>query len=220
MTKHLFLYGGDPTLEEPGREFAKLAGGEDGSVVLLILRREGWESYLPRYTEVWKKEGLTQIDVVMDREDGRLDVEEAVRLIKKATGIFIGGGDTGRYHELYTQSRVKEAIRSQVSDGIPFGGNSAGALIAPEKCLISPNDSEDGEPKQLEGLGLITSLGVAVHYTEWDEEKPFREALDRAKLSDGIGIDEQACAYLKNGRIERTYGENVHTVSGRDLFRF
>ncbi|TMW70295.1 Type 1 glutamine amidotransferase-like domain-containing protein [Alteribacter natronophilus] len=220
MTKHLFLYGGNPSIEKPGRLFAKLAGKEEGRVALLIERRDGWESYLPRYTVPWEKEGLTSVDVVMDEKDGTLDVEAAVKTIREATGIFIGGGNTEHYHALYTRPEIKEAILAKVKSGAPFGGNSAGALIAPETCLISPSDSDDREPKKLEGLGLLTSLAVSVHYTEWNEEKAFRKAMKHAGLKDGIGIDENACVHLKNGRIEEKFGEHVHTVSRSDLLKF
>lgn len=50
QTRKLYLLGGNTSQEEANSHFAKATGGENAHIALLIVYREGYEAFLPRYT--------------------------------------------------------------------------------------------------------------------------------------------------------------------------
>ncbi|WP_179298735.1 GNAT family N-acetyltransferase [Evansella halocellulosilytica] len=212
MTRTCYLFGANPSLEGPSKEFAEKAGGRNAHIALLILRRPDWEQYMPMYTDPWKEAGVTNISVIMPREDGKLGVDESLKVLHDATGIFIGGGDTEKYYSYYCDRQVRNAIKEKYVKGIPVAGCSAGALLLPNTCILSPNDTATGERKILEGIGLLEDIGISVHFTEWNDRKNIEVSMKEAGLTKGYGIDEQACIRFDNERYVKSFGESVHLI--------
>ena len=101
-------------------------------------------------------------------------------------------------------------------NGVPIAGNSAGALILPETCLISPLDNEQSVMLFKQGVGLLSNVLISVHYTEWSDQSNLLEGMRTKKVKRGIGIDEQACAVFINGQLAYSLGEAVHEVIFED----
>ncbi|OAB42766.1 cyanophycinase [Paenibacillus antarcticus] len=214
--KYLFLFGANPSLEEANELFIQKSGGQNAKIVLLIMNRSGWEEYLPRYTDVWKRNGVVHISVILPDDNGELNEKIAEELLQEATGIFIGGGDTEKYHAYYAMEPIKSILKDCYSKGVPIAGSSAGALILPEICLISPKDSSNGEMLSKAGIGLLSDILIGVHFTEWNDKVNLLEGMKNHKIRYGIGIDEEACALFKNGKFESEFGEYVHHIEIND----
>lgn len=69
------------------------------------------------------------------KEDGNLSPTELEKL-RECTGVFMCGGDTRRYHEVYVKSEARGIIADLYQSGRPYGGLSAGALVVPRTCLV------------------------------------------------------------------------------------
>ncbi|WP_226038185.1 Type 1 glutamine amidotransferase-like domain-containing protein [Aquibacillus saliphilus] len=206
---YLFLFGGNPSQSEGSKTFAKQAGKEHAKIALLIIYREGWQDYLARYTEQWIKSGVNpeNIEVIIPDQDGKLNYEAATWIIEAATGIFIGGGHTQTYHSLYTKEPFKRLIQAKYKKGTPVAGNSAGALLTTQTMLLSPYDTDSGEPIILNGLGLISNILVSVHYTKWNDADNFKKGLLKTGITTGYGIDDNACLVFKNNKVHSYLGE-------------
>jgi cyanophycinase len=215
--KYLFVFGGNPSLERANKAFIEHAGGKDAMVALLIMNREGWQEYIPRYTTTWKDQGVEQYSVILPDDEGHLNYEETISILRKSTGIYIGGGDTEKYHSYYAKEPIKELLKECYNKGTPIAGCSAGSLILPETCLISSNDTHSAEMIVKEGVGLLSNLVISVHYTEWSEEQHLLEGMKKLKTRQGFGIDEEACAVFKNGKYEYTIGNAVHNLEITDF---
>lgn len=85
---------------------------------------------MPRYCEPWLGLGAAAVTVVAPPLDA-----DALAAIADCTGIFIAGGDTRRYHDVYGAPAVAAQIQARVRAGIPCAGLSAGALLLPDVCL-------------------------------------------------------------------------------------
>lgn len=84
--------------------------------------------------------------------------------LRKAAGIFVGGGNTFRLlNELY-RLELLQVIREQVRDGMPYLGVSAGTNIA---CptIKTTNDMPIVMPPSLDALGLVP-FQINPHYFE------------------------------------------------------
>jgi cyanophycinase len=217
VNKYLFLFGANPTLEEANEMFIRRAGGRKAKLVLMIMYRSGWEEYLPKYTDTWKRHGVERYSVIIPNDQGKLNELEAIELLREATGIFIGGGDTEQYHAYYATDPIKSILQDRYNEGVPIAGSSAGALILPEICLISPNDSNNGEVLSKVGVGLLSDILIGVHYTEWSDESNLLAGMKEHKIRYGIGIDEEACAVFINGKFESEIGDSVHHIEIDDF---
>ncbi|NIM04815.1 MAG: type 1 glutamine amidotransferase-like domain-containing protein [Armatimonadetes bacterium] len=217
----LFLIGGtqDDILDTVADEFVAAAGGRDATTALLMIGGQGWERYLPRYLQPWEKRGATKYHLIVPRHDGFLDLPAATSDLRAASGIFIAGGQTSRYHQLYASEPIRSVIRQRCSDGVPFAGLSAGALLAPDVCLLRATPNTPNQALEVvEGLGLVSDLIVEVHFTEGPGTLPtLLDGMSRTKTRRGLGIGESACAVLDNGRLRRVVGSGVYEVTMTDF---
>ncbi|WP_339218534.1 cyanophycinase [Paenibacillus sp. FSL W7-1279] len=214
--RYLFLLGGNSFQREANRQFIEQAGGSNARIVLCIMNRPGWEEYVPLFQQMWAESGAQDVKVIVPDDDGKLDMEQAEQVLTQATGIFIGGGNTEKYHHYYATGRFKELLINGYENGVPIAGNSAGALILPETCLISPLDNEQSVMLFKQGVGLLSNVLISVHYTEWSDQSNLLEGMRTKKVKRGIGIDEQACAVFINGQLAYSLGEAVHEVIFED----
>lgn len=206
----LFLQGGGPPFEALfGEKFAAHSLKEKGKVAILLVEREGWESYLPQYTDILKVNGVKEFFyLLLTPEPTNEELEE----LRTCTGIIIGGGETERYRDYIVDTDLGTLIREQYNKGIPIAGFSAGALISPEHCIIPPIDNSKNEHLFLKGLGLLKDLVVSVHYTFWEEEKNLKAAIIKTGVSVGYGIDDEAGLYFEN--------EKLVAIDGGDVYAF
>src|SRR3954468_9201804 len=109
--------------------FVGLAGGEQARVAINPTASEEAEEAGKRYLKAFGKMGVAEADWlrVERREDA--NAESALDLLRKATGIFITGGDQARLVALLAGTLVMECIRQRNAEGIVVAGTSAGASI-------------------------------------------------------------------------------------------
>ncbi|MCK4473473.1 MAG: Type 1 glutamine amidotransferase-like domain-containing protein, partial [Anaerolineae bacterium] len=161
----LFLLGGSAAFNVVAEEFVPAAGGRNATIVLLMQGGSGWEKYVPEYTQPWTRRGASRCYSIVPDENGALDLDAVSARLREATGIFIGGGHTPTYHRLYGTEPIRSIIRESYQKGVPIAGVSAGALIAPTICVLTPDETGDASLKTVAGLGLVSDLIVGVHFT-------------------------------------------------------
>ena len=215
--KLLFLLGGSAAFDVAAEEFVPAAGGCNSTIVLLMQGGRGWEKYVPEYTQPWIRRGASRYYPIAPGEDGTLDLDAVSAKLREATGIFIGGGHTPTYHRLYATEPVRSIIRESYHHGVPIAGCSAGALIAPEICVLPPDETDDASLRIVTGLGLIGELVVGVHFTEGNALPGMLEAMTRTQTRTGLGIDGSACAAFEDGQFKRVLGQAVYEIVMTDF---
>lgn len=204
MEQHLFLFGGGPPFgDEHGKAFAEISSKRKGSVAILCLDRPGWCSYMPKYQNVLESYGVTSFKYYPLSDSTSI-------LATDCSGIIICGGETGKYYESVVDTSLGMEIKSLYQEGVPVAGFSAGALICPEHCVISPKDNSRNEQIFLKGLGLIDHCVISVHFTEWNDEENLKRAMDKTGCWTGYGLDDGASIYYKQDRLYSIDGEQVH----------
>jgi cyanophycinase len=213
----LFLLGGSAAFDVVAEEFVSAAGGRDAIIALLMQGGGGWKKYVPEYTEPWTRRGASRYDPIAPEENGTLDLHAVSAKLRKATGIFIGGGHTPTYHHLYATEPVRNILRESYHRGVPIAGVSAGALIAPEICVLPPDETDDGSLQIVDGLGLVSDLIIGVHFTERKALPSVLEAMARTHTRTGWGIDEPACAVFEDGQFKGALGRSVYEIVMTDF---
>lgn len=205
-----------PEFGPTSRPFLAAAGGKASRIALLFMSgAPGWERFLPLYRDPWVAEGVGEVVPMLPEPDGSLSAA-ALAELKRATGIFMCGGDTRVYHRVYAQGEVRDAIRAAYAAGIPYAGLSAGAQVAPVVAcvwgdrLTTPTNQivfggAEGRCEaelQLEvGLGLISDLCVESHFSEEGGFTRLLAAMEASGAplgSRGLGIDEQICVTIED----------------------
>lgn len=208
QTRKLYLLGGNTSQKEANMHFAKAAGGKSARIALLIVYREGWEAFLPHYTDHWITQGVLEdnISVIVPNEKGELDTAKTAKIISNATGIFIGGGHSETYYSLYTKQSFKQLLYEKYAAGTPLAGNSAGALLMTETVLLSPHDTDNEQAWSGPGLGILKNQLISVHFSQWQDESNLISGLHQHNIPFGYGIDEDACLYLEDERPAAVFG--------------
>lgn len=215
MDKHLFLIGsGPPFTPSMVKKFVALTKKTGKPVSILFVERAGWEAYIADYTDELRKLGFEDFHILPLPST---PISEAINAINNSSGIIINGGDTNKYADYIVDTPISDAIRKMYDLGAPVAGFSAGALISPEECIISAKDNVQNEFQQRDGMGLISSVILAVHFSQWNDENHLREAAAKYKSYTNFGIDEGTCIYMVNGVLADTEGAGVYQVVGNDL---
>jgi cyanophycinase len=207
----LFLCGGEPALAACAREFVDAACGARGRVALLLQGGPQLSRYLPCYLTPWLECGLGACDLIIPGPDGVLDERQAVQAVRRASAIFAGGGSTPAYHALFVRSAAGDAVRERCLAGVPYGGLSAGMLIAGTVCPLYPEETGEPRLRLASGLGLFEGLLCEPHFDAL-RLAALQSALELAKIPLGFGVDEDACLALAPGAPARAIGGRVLRV--------
>ena len=131
-------------------------------------------------------------------------------LLTDIDALLVGGGHTPSYLEAVLP--IVDEIRLLVSDGLPYAGFSAGAMIAADRSIIGgwqiggvpvcPEEtSEDlDEVTVVEGLGLI-DLAVDVHAVQWGTLSRLIAATEAGLVDGGVAIDEFTVLIIGDGEL-------------------
>ena len=121
------------------------------------------------------------------------------------TGSSSAAASTPAYHRVLQPHAV--AIRSAVTDGLPYAGFSAGAMIAPRRALLGgwrlgstavthEDNAEDLDQVTIvDGLGLVSPT-VEVHTSQWGTLSRLVAAVAAGRDRSGIAVDENTVVIL------------------------
>jgi cyanophycinase len=132
---------------------------------------------------------------------------ETVKLIEKASVVWICGGQQSRLAEAYAGSEVEDALRAMSQRGGTIAGTSAGAAIMSKVMIASGKD----QPEMSVGWGLLPGGIVDQHFSERNRLDRSRIAVDQNPGCFGLGIDEST-AVIVTGRNLHVTGKGKATV--------
>jgi len=120
----------------------------------------GWDDYTERVSKIFKDLGYTIYSVHHE--------SDPIKAVEEAEAIVVGGGNTFQLVAMMHRTRIMEAIRRRVMDGLPYMGWSAGANVACPS-LKTTNDMPIVQPQSFECLNLIP-FQINPHYLDANPE--------------------------------------------------
>jgi cyanophycinase len=197
----VFVIGGG-SAEACYIEFARLAGGADGFIVVLPHAYYVPQKAAAEEVAFFRKHGVGRVEAILPGDGKSIPAD--------ATGVFLSGGRQKRLMEWLKKPIPKANGNNQAPDtllrqlvayhrrGGLIGGTSAGAAALPDPMI---NDwTKEGEADIQEGIGVLDKL-VDTHTDARPERLDrLRKAAARLRVV-GIALPECGGVYIRNGHM-------------------
>jgi cyanophycinase len=167
--------------------------------------------------EMFRRAGARNIEVLRARALKDVEDPKSLELLRKAGGVWFGGGRQWRFVDAYEGTQAEALFRDVLRRGGVIGGSSAGASIQAEYLVRgSPLGNLEMMCEGYErGLGFLPGVAVDQHFSQ---RKRFADMTALVKAYPqllGIGIDE-ATALVVRGHVAEVMGRNkVQFYDGR-----
>lgn len=219
----LILLGGGPRPPEALARFVEWAGGDDARLLVVT-----WASAEPLESHLSIEGDLRQyrpaaIEAAPFAPLGPGDRGRMLSAIRRASGIFFGGGDQGRIMDVLQDRELADALRERYRQGVVFAGTSAGTAMMSGIMITGGADSTVLDGRRVEvraGLGLLPGVILDQHFLKRQRQnRLFGLVLDHPRLL-GVGVDEGAALAVTDNRHAEVVGPGavmmVDAVVGTD----
>jgi cyanophycinase len=203
---HMLLIGGGYKPPEVLRHFVELAGGGEKPVVVFPLASEKSRPTGEELKAQLVAAGAKSVQVV--HVDDRRDAlkPEVVEAVRRAGGVFFGGGDQNRIAQRMVDTPLLEALRELMARGGVVAGTSAGAACQSEVMFVGEGDETVLRASNIvttRGIGLLPGTIVDSHFMARKRQGRLESlVLEHPELL-GLGIDEATAAWVKpDGTLE------------------
>ena len=142
----------------------------------------------------------------------------AAEKLRRATLIWMPGGDQNRFMKAIDGTGLADVIRERHRAGATVGGTSAGAAVLADAMFTGDADLKSitaGATVTAKGLGIWPEVLIDQHFLARQRDNRLISAvLDRPALV-GVGIDEGTAVFAKNGTLEVVGKSSVVIVDAR-----
>ena len=200
----LVVIGGGTIPDTVYNLFAERIGGRDQPV-----------AYIPTATadEQWIKEGkhlvkfsergFTNLSTVHTRDRAEADLPVHIERIRKAKGVFIGGGDQSRLAKSYAGTKVLEELKALLDRGGVIMGTSAGASIMGSLLIGGDHRKTPHVSHTFEtGFSFMSRTAIDQHVLVRNRQFDLVPVLENHPNTLGIALDESTAAVVTPGTIE------------------
>jgi len=133
---------------------------------------------------------------------------DPVAAVEKAEAIAVGGGNTFHLVAMMHETKIMDAIRKRVLEGMPYMGWSAGSNVACP-ALKTSNDMPITEPASFDCLNVIP-FQINPHYLDANpeghggetREQRIEEFLTVNRNATVAGLREASLLWVENNKIE------------------
>lgn len=139
-----------------------------------------------RWRSFWSRYPWAEVEVVHAKSRDEAEDLRFAELLRRATAVWISGGDQTRLADRYLGTMVEEEIKNLLRRGGIVGGTSAGSAIATRVMISGGRDTA----QLRDGLGLLRHAIVDQHFSQRSRMRRLATAIERHPDRLGIGIDE------------------------------
>lgn len=204
----LVVVGGGSTGPAIVAATLQLAGGPR-AVVAVLPQSSGEPDAGQSSVDMWRQAGAKEAAIVTFD-----DRAAAAAALRRATLIWIPGGDQNRFMKAIAGTGLDDVIRERYNSGVTVGGTSAGAAVLAEAMFTGDADLKSltsGSTVVAKGLGLWPEALVDQHFLKRQRDNRLISAVfDRPSLV-GVGIDEST-AVVVHGRSFQVVGASSVVV--------
>jgi cyanophycinase len=208
----LVIVGGGDTGPDIVAKTIALAGG--AKAIVAVLPQSSAEPDAGNASvAMWREAGAR--DAVKVGFQDRAAAEAALR---RATLIWIPGGDQSRFMKAIAGTGLADVILERFRQGAVVGGTSAGAAVMSGAMITGEADLQaltSGRTELVPGLGLWPEVIVDQHFLKRQRSNRLISAvLDRRTLV-GVGIDESTAVIVHGSSFDVVGRSSVVVIDPR-----
>lgn len=223
----LVIVGGGGVGSEIWDRFLELAGGPDAPIVVIPTAGGAEE-----YDQDWRGlgglrgAGATNLTVLHTNDREIASSDEFVEPIRRAGGVWFGGGRQWRLADSYLDTKTHEELWAVLERGGVIGGSSAGATI--QGSYLARGDTETNTIMMGDhevGLGFVKDVAIDQHLLARNRPFDLLEITAARPELLGIGIDESTAIVVQGDEFEVIgesyvviYDNRVKIDSGGDFY--
>ncbi|MDX2034026.1 MAG: cyanophycinase [Blastocatellia bacterium] len=200
----LVIVGGGRIPPAIAEKFIALAGGPNANVVHIPTAAEDQALSRRDDADSPKLFGLKNVTVLHTRNRSEADTERFAAPIRKATGVWFGGGRQWRLVDSYLDTRVHRELRALLDRGGVIGGTSAGATIQGSYLVRGAREGNSimMAPGYEIGLGFLRNVAIDQHIDARKRETHLKEVIAAHPELLGIGLYESTAIVVKGDQFE------------------
>jgi cyanophycinase len=213
----LVICGGGEMPDAVNERFIQLAGGKAARLVIIATgKRCRDEAELRDEFSDFFEMNLPEIHLFnpLTRED--VENEEFCAPLRRATGVWIGGGAQGRLADMFRGSLAEKLVHQVLEQGGVVGGTSAGASVMSTVMIRHGSSTEAVFDR---GLGLANRTVIDQHFRQRNRQPRLIAAVEKHPHLVGLGIDEETAAVIKGNQMQVLGAASVFVVMGETPVR-
>jgi cyanophycinase len=212
----LMIGGGGGLAPAILKRFIDLAGGPDAPIVVVPTAMEDPVRADPIEAVLLRRAGAKNVSVLHTRDRAEADRPEFVAPLRRAKGVWFGGGRQWHFVDSYEGTLTGKAFHDVLRRGGVIGGSSAGASIQSEYMprgdpLGNRNIIAEGYER---GFGFLKGVAVDQHFFARHREHDMSELMATYPQLLGIGIDEGTVIIVR-GHVLEVMGRSKVAVYDR-----
>jgi cyanophycinase len=193
----LVIIGGNGSTPAIWDRFMELAGGDSAVIVYFPTASAGDIDTTDNSSlRVWRERHPKSAVIMHTRSRDVANSDAFVAPLRKATGVWFGGGVQSRITDAYKGTKTEEALHDVLRRGGVIGGTSAGAAIMTEVMITGGNP----EATLGTGFGFLPAAVADQHFTQRKRQPRLVGVLARHPGLIGFGIDEATALIVHGSR--------------------
>ena len=209
----LIIIGGGSIPDSLFEFFAAYCGGKDQSVIYIPTATTD-EKYIQEggHLKKFTSRGFTNLSTIHTRDKTKADAPENIALMKKAKGIFFGGGDQDLIAEAYGNTQLYKEMLALLARGGVIMGTSAGATIM--GALLVGGDARKDLTKNYNfqpAFSFMQNVDIDQHVLARNRQFDLIPVIENHPTHLGLGIDEST-AIIVEGHQFKVWGNSYVMV--------
>jgi cyanophycinase len=194
----LVIVGGGGSTPAIWDRFMELAGGDSAVIVYFPTASAGdIDTTNNSSLRVWRERRPKSAVIMHTRSRDTANTDAFVAPLKRATGVWFGGGVQSRITDAYLGTKTEEALRDVLRRGGVIGGTSAGAAIMSEVMITGGGNLEATLGT---GFGFLPAAVADQHFTQRNRQPRLVGVLRKHPGLLGFGVDEATALIVHGSR--------------------
>ncbi|PRY02939.1 cyanophycinase [Pontibacter ummariensis] len=198
------------------KRFVKELQGKDPLVLVVPAATNDPEPVAREYVKLFRDLGVDTVKIVDIRTRDDAKDPEKIKLVDKAAGIMLTGGDQLRLTSILGGSLFMERIKERyMNEKFVVAGTSAGAA-AMSTNMIYKGEAQGGMLKDqmsaTAGLDLLKNVAIDTHFIDRGRIIRMAQAVAQNPGCIGIGLEEDTAILVKKGMEVEVVGSGLVTI--------
>ena len=186
------------------KRIIQLAGGPNAPLVMIPTAggNANYDQFWPGQ-RLFREAGATDITIMHTYDPKIANTEEFVEPLRRARGVFFGGGRQWRLADSYLHTKTHTELLKLLERGGVISGSSAGASIMGSYLIrgdTKTNTIMMGD--HVDGLGFLKNVGIDQHLLRRNRHFDLLTVIESNPDLLGIGLDEDTAIVVNGDRFE------------------